>query len=79
MSIVTDKDFRSNHKENSGMDYRIEIFRELEVRIVLVRVVVYGIRYRADFHVPFLALASECRNTVERDAVLTSCDTVHSR
>lgn len=37
----------------------VEIFCELKVRIVLVRIVVYGIRYWTDIHVPLLALASE--------------------
>lgn len=41
------------------MDHGFEVFRELEVRIVFVRVVVYGIRYWTDIYVPVLALASE--------------------
>lgn len=41
------------------MDHSIEILRQLEVRIIFVRVVVYGIRYRFDIYVPVLALASE--------------------
>lgn len=40
----------------------VEIFRQPEVRIVLVRVVVHGIRYRSYIHVPVLALASESKN-----------------
>lgn len=41
------------------MDHGFEVFCEPKVRIVFVRVVVYGIRYRTDIHVPVLALASE--------------------
>jgi len=41
------------------MDYGIEIFCELEVWIFFVRIVVYGIRYWTDIHVPVLAFASE--------------------
>jgi len=41
------------------MDYGIEIFRQLEVRIFFVCIVVHGIRYWTDIHVPVLALASE--------------------
>lgn len=41
------------------MGYRVEILRELEVRIILVRVVVHGIRHWTDIHVPLLALTSE--------------------
>jgi len=48
------------------MDYGIEIFRQLEMRIFFVRIVVHGIWYWTDIHVPVLALASEWNTANER-------------
>lgn len=47
------------------MDHGVEVFRKLEVRFFLVRVVVHGIRHWTDIHVPVLALASEYLTTNE--------------
>lgn len=49
------------------MGYGVEVFRQSQVRIVPVRVVVYGIRYRIDIYVSVLALTSKSWPT------LTAC------
>lgn len=51
------------------MGYGVEVFRQSQVWIVPVRVVVYGIRYRIDIHVSVLALTSKSSVT------LTACVT----
>lgn len=59
VSRVSDQDIRPDHEENSRMGYGVEVFRQSQVWIVPVRVVVYGIRYRIDIHVFVLALTSK--------------------
>lgn len=41
------------------MDHGFEVFRKFEVRIVFIRILVYGIWYWTDIYVPVLAFASE--------------------
>lgn len=46
------------------MGYGVKVFCKLEMRLVPIRVVVYGIRYRANIHFSILALTGEIFFTI---------------
>lgn len=52
---VADKNVRSNDAGDSRMGNRVETIQRLEVRLLPLRSLVHGLRYRIDLHLPVLA------------------------
>lgn len=55
LRIVPDENVCSNDARDPGMGDRVEAIQGSQMRVIPLRRVVHGFRYRADFHLPFLA------------------------